>query len=68
MRLSLKQWRIIRLVTEGMKNQEIAREVGTTEQGIKNYLRDIFDETGMNNRLELALWYVALGEGLDPSP
>ena len=68
MRLTLKQWRIIRLVTKGLNNREIAAEVGTTEQGVKNYLRVIFDETGMNNRLELALWYVALGEGLDPSP
>src|SRR5579863_2575450 len=31
----------------------------TTEYVIKNCLRDIYDETGMSNRLERALWYLA---------
>jgi DNA-binding NarL/FixJ family response regulator len=40
-----------------MKNKEIAEVIGTTENVVKNYLRVIYDETGMNTRLELALWY-----------
>jgi len=31
--------------------------MGTTEQMVKNHLRVIFDKTGMDSRLELALWF-----------
>lgn len=57
--LNEKQQKIARLVSEGLKNKDIAVEVGTTEGTVKNYLRKIFDLAGMNNRTELALWYVA---------
>jgi len=40
-----------------MKNCEVAREIGTTEHVVKNYLRVIYDKLGMWNRVELALWY-----------
>jgi DNA-binding NarL/FixJ family response regulator len=41
---------------EGYKNREIAERLGTTEQVIKNCLRRIYDKTGHNSRLELAMW------------
>lgn len=66
--LNPKEWRIVRLVTEGLSNKEIALAIGTSENMVKNHLRVIYDETGMGNRLELALWYVAVGESLNPSP
>lgn len=56
--LSPKQYQIVKLVTEGMKNKEIAAAIGTTEHVTKNYLRVIYDETGMSNRTELALWFL----------
>lgn len=49
--------RIIALVSQGLKNKEIAAATGTTEHVIKNYLRVIYDKLGMWNRVELALWY-----------
>jgi DNA-binding NarL/FixJ family response regulator len=57
-RLTTKEIRVSRLVWEGLTNREIATLVGTTEQVIKNYLRDTFDKLGVWSRLELAL-YVA---------
>jgi hypothetical protein len=39
-----------------MKNKDIAAEVGTTEQVVKNYLRKIYDKLGVNDRLDLALY------------
>lgn len=51
--------RVVPLIAQGWKNAEIADELNTTEMVIKNYLRDIYDNTGMSNRLELALWYVS---------
>jgi hypothetical protein len=47
---------IISGVTQGMKNKDIAREVGTTEQVVKNYLRKIYDKLNVADRLELALY------------
>ena len=55
--LNSRQLRIASLVTEGMNNQQIAQVIGTTENVVKNYLRAIFDKTGMDTRLQLALWY-----------
>lgn len=56
LRLSEKELLIIRGVTHGLKNRDIAREVGTTEQVVKNYLRKIYDKLGVTDRLELALY------------
>jgi DNA-binding NarL/FixJ family response regulator len=57
-RLSEKELLIISGVTQGMRNKEIAHEVGTTEQVVKNYLRKIYDKLGVADRLELALFCV----------
>ncbi len=57
--LNSRDQKIIELVSQGLKNQEIAREIGTTEHVVKNYLRVIYDKLGMWNRLELALWHVS---------
>jgi DNA-binding CsgD family transcriptional regulator len=47
---------VVQLVTDGLKNAEIAKRIGTTEHVIKNYLRAIYDKFGLWNRVELALW------------
>ena len=56
LRLSQKEMMIISGVTQGMKNKDIAREVKTTEQVVKNYLRKIYDKLNVADRLELALY------------
>ena len=56
LRLSEKEMMIIGGVTQGLKNKDIAMEVGTTEQVVKNYLRKIYDKLGVSDRLELALY------------
>jgi DNA-binding NarL/FixJ family response regulator len=43
-----------------MRNKEIASQLGTTEQVIKNYLRKIYDKLGVSDRLELALYWLNL--------
>ena len=53
--LSPLELRIVSLVVQGRRNREIAMQLGSTEQGIKNTLRRIFDKTGVLDRLELAL-------------
>jgi DNA-binding NarL/FixJ family response regulator len=50
--------KIVGLLVQGKRNKEIASYIGTTEQVIKNYLRCVFDKTGVSDRLELALFTV----------
>jgi DNA-binding NarL/FixJ family response regulator len=55
-KLSDKELAIIACITRGMRNKEIAFQIGTSEQVIKNYLRKIYDKLGVSDRLELALY------------
>ncbi len=69
-KLSDKELLIVSCVTQGMKNKEIATEIGTTEQVVKNYLRKVYDKLGVSDRLELALYCIhhrllAGGKGSD---
>jgi DNA-binding NarL/FixJ family response regulator len=70
-RLSPKEMAIITCITQGKRNKEIAYQLGTTEQVIKNYLRKIYDKLGVSDRLELALYCLhhklIQGEGEDES-
>jgi DNA-binding NarL/FixJ family response regulator len=50
--------RIVALIVQGYKNKEIATQLGTTEQVIKNYLRNVYDKIGVSDRLELALFTI----------
>jgi DNA-binding NarL/FixJ family response regulator len=60
-RLTPKEVRVAKLVWEGLTNREIAAMVGTTEQVVKNYLRNTFDKLGVWSRLELALYVASHG-------
>jgi DNA-binding CsgD family transcriptional regulator len=47
---------IVALIVQGCKNKDIANQLHTKEQVVKNYLRSIYDKTGVSDRLELALF------------
>jgi DNA-binding NarL/FixJ family response regulator len=57
-RLTPKEMQIVALITQGCKNRQIAEQLNTKEQVIKNYLRSIYDKTGVSDRLELALFTI----------
>jgi DNA-binding NarL/FixJ family response regulator len=57
-RLTPKEMQIVALIVQGCKNKDIALQLGTKEQVIKNYLRAIYDKTGVSDRLELALFTI----------
>jgi DNA-binding NarL/FixJ family response regulator len=57
-RLTPKELRIVALIVQGFKNKEIATQLGTTEQVVKNYLRNVYDKIGVSDRLELALFTI----------
>jgi DNA-binding NarL/FixJ family response regulator len=56
--LTEREMLVISGVTKGLRNKDIAHEIGTTEQVVKNYLRKIYGKLGINDRLELALYTV----------
>jgi DNA-binding NarL/FixJ family response regulator len=60
-RLTTKEVQVATLVWEGLTNREIAVILGTTEQVVKNYLRNTFDKLGVWTRLELALYIAGHG-------
>jgi DNA-binding CsgD family transcriptional regulator len=60
-RLTAKEVQVAMLVWDGQTNRQIASVIGTTEQVIKNYLRNTFDKLGVWSRLELALYVAAHG-------
>ena len=59
--LNRTEVRVATMVWQGHTNPEIAAVFGTSEQVIKNHLRNIFDKLGVWSRLELALYVAAHG-------
>ena len=57
-RLTARELQIVALICEGLKNKQIAEQLGTKEQVVKNYLRNIYAKTNVSDRLELALFTV----------
>lgn len=54
---SPRQIDVLDLVSEGLKNKEIARCLSMSENMIKNDLRRIFDLAGCYSRVELVVWW-----------
>jgi LuxR family transcriptional regulator, positive regulator of biofilm formation len=57
--LSPRQRRILPLVAEGLRNQQIAAELGVPALAIRSDLDAIYKKIGVKNRVELTLWYWA---------
>src|SRR3984893_1141227 len=54
--LTPSEQHVVNLVGEGMKNREIAQQLGLTEHTVSNYMYRIFDKLGVSTRLELLLY------------
>ena len=53
--LTRRERELIELVRQGLRNRDIATELGVTEGTVKVYLHAIFDKLQVENRTELAL-------------
>ena len=65
--LSPREEEVLRLVADGMANKQIARRLGITERTVKAHLTRVFQELGVADRTQAALWardHLAAG-GLD---
>ena len=56
--LTYKEHVILLYVVSGWKNKDIAYFLETTEHVIKNAMGSIYDKTGMDNRVQLAMWVI----------
>ena len=57
-KLSRRELKIIAAVVQGHKYREIAAQLGTSEQMIKNTMAVIYNKTGVSDRLEMALFVI----------
>lgn len=53
--LTPRERELIDLVAQGLRNRDIAAQLGVTEGTVKVYLHAIFDKVGVDNRTELAM-------------
>jgi len=52
------EWKVIRLVSKGLSNKEIAAELFLTEGSVRNYLSSILKKLDLRDRTQLAIWAV----------
>lgn len=52
-----RELKIAALVAQGYSNRDIAKELGLTEQIVKNLVHSLFDRLGVWNRVELANYF-----------
>jgi len=61
-RLTQRERDVVRLVADGMRNQEIALQLNLSEDTVRNYLIRIFDKLVHSSRVDLVL-YALSGTG-----
>lgn len=66
--LSAREIDVVRCVSEGMTNREIAERLKLTEHTVKNYLFRIFDKLGVSSRVEVVLFALGNGGRTAPAP
>lgn len=54
--LSPREEEVLRLVLEGLPNKRIARRLGITERTVKAHLTRIYQQLGVADRTQAALW------------
>ena len=64
--LTKRERQIIRLVSEGLSNKEIARRLKITEGTIKVHLHKIFEKLRVSNRTALVAVYLSSPDNQGP--
>jgi two-component system nitrate/nitrite response regulator NarL len=63
--LSRREREIVNCVAHGLKNKQIGETLLISVQTVKNHLHNIFDKLRVSDRLELALYALHRGLGID---
>jgi DNA-binding NarL/FixJ family response regulator len=54
--LSPREEEVLRLLASGLANKQIARRLGITERTVKAHLTSVFQQLGVTDRTQAALW------------
>lgn len=65
--LTKREEEVVGLVTRGLTNREISRQLQLSKHTVKNYLFRVFEKLGVSSRVELVLYAMAQQEPY-PSP
>jgi DNA-binding NarL/FixJ family response regulator len=66
--LTAQEERLVRILSAGATNREIAVRLGLREQTVKNRLSTIYTKLGLRNRLELAVYLARMAASEPASP
>ena len=55
--LTPRQLDVLRLLSEGRRNRDIARVLGVTPSAVSNCIVALYARIGVETRLEAALWF-----------
>ena len=55
-RHSAREEEVLRLLADGLANKQIARRLGITERTVKAHLTSVFQQLGVTDRTQAALW------------
>ena len=56
--ISRREMEVMALVSESMTNEEIAQKLFLSAKTVKTHIRNIFEKTGIRNRVEAVLLYI----------
>ncbi len=59
--LTAREREIVSLVTEGLRNEDVARKIGVSEKTVRNHLTAVFQKLGVSGRLELVVYAFSHG-------
>lgn len=54
--LTRREWEVVDGVSRGLRNREIAAELGISEKTVKSHLTNVLAKTRVSGRVALALW------------
>jgi DNA-binding NarL/FixJ family response regulator len=56
--ISKREMEVMALISESMTNEEIAQKLFLSAKTVKTHIRNIFEKTGIRNRVEAVLLYI----------
>jgi DNA-binding NarL/FixJ family response regulator len=65
--LTRRERDVVRVVAEGMRNEEISQKHNLCEHTVRNYVFRVFNKLGLSSRVELVL-YALSGAERDQAP
>lgn len=59
---SERELEIMELISKGLSNREISKQLFISEGTVKNYISSVLDKTGLEHRTQIAIYYINGGK------